>query len=899
MDEENECVIEEVVVPSKTKKLKQALLSFSKVCPPKPLLDNVSSKKRKLESPKESKTAKIIKVSAKENSEEDIEILDNVLNESITSTSSSKNKKEIIDIENDEEKTPDRSQRHDKNKNRKSKSKKSLFSKSKKKESFSPNTSLTKFLMKKNKKDDINTSMDDNTRKKTEQKNISSVQNSNENSDIDVSVVDDNDDGNDDDDDDDDDDEEEEEIVIECTDKCDDTNKSLRVDSDYEIEVSSNDEDNTKVSEKKETTNMNVKGLRTPTQKTKKTDITKNKKVTPKQLQKENSARKRKEREQLRLEKERKREEERENRRREKEEKRKEKEEKERAEREQKKKEKEQKELKKQMEIEQKQKEKEAKEQERRKKEEERKRKEEEKLEFERKKQKEASTFVSFFVPKKQEMKSTEEENNTDVQTFMPFEVKTDMRVAPICRGNLDESQKLSLDSYLNKGDEETINLYLAEMKSKKIIRHKSEKTWPLKAKNDVIVLDDEENDCNSDLVFQPETVADKIRPKLLQFHENRRPPYWGTWRKKSDSISSRRPFSKDSKLFDYEVDSDEEWEEEEPGESLHGSEDEKDEENPDDDEYDVDNEFMVPHGYLSDEEARPDEEEDESMTPETQKFKLKLLGEQFEAERTAKMSKLKPRIIGCVWLGENNSYPENTPKKVVEFLTARHAWVSQIPVVLPSPTNENTEVDGTPASTRKRKVPTEALPDLIRLIHGNTHGKNFLVKEFLTFWNKKAASRDNQISKVSLVTKISEIGRWIPCPDKGQMHLKACWYVSEDIRKQYLGEDEELVLPNRWKYNLTPKRKSEIITDNNDKTEKSEKDATTTDKDKKKVHLITQFTKKITQEEMQRQLTAESNQAVKPKPILQRPPKRAVLISIPKNDKVSKKSIEEDSQDK
>jgi len=50
-------------------------------------------------------------------------------------------------------------------------------------------------------------------------------------------------------------------------------------------------------------------------------------------------------------------------------------------------------------------------------------------------------------------------------------------------------------------------------------------------------------------------------------------------------------------KWFDYEVDSDDEWEEEEPGESLKGSDDERDEENLEENEYDVDNEFMVPHG--------------------------------------------------------------------------------------------------------------------------------------------------------------------------------------------------------------------------------------------------------------------------------------------------------------
>ncbi|KAI4493658.1 hypothetical protein M0804_001834 [Polistes exclamans] len=524
MDVGNDCIIEEVV-PSKTKKMKQARLSFLKLSPSKPLLDNVSSKKRKLESPKGSKTAKIFKVAAKENSAEDIKIID-VLNESKTSNSS-KNNTEITDIENEEEETPDKSQHHDKDKSCKSKSRRSLFSKTKKKESCSPNTSLTKFLMKKN----TSTSMADNMKEKMEWSYISSAQNSNENSDIGSNVVDD----------------DELEIILNDTEKFNSTDKSLCIDSDSEIEISSSDEDNTKVSEKKETANINVIGSSTPMQTRKKIDITKNKKVTPKQLQKENSARKRKEREQLRLEKERKREEERENRRRKKEEKRKEKEEKERAEREQKKKEREQKELKKQLEIEQKQKEKEAKEQERRKKEEERKRKEEEKLEYERKKLKEASTFVSYFVPKKQEIKITEEENNADVQTFMPFEVKTDMRVAPICRGSLDENKKLSLDDKLKKGHTETSNLYLAEMKNKKIIRHKSEKTWPLKAKNDIITLDEEENDCNSDVVFQPETVVNKIRPKLLQFHENRRPPYWGTWRKQSDSINSRRPFSKDS----------------------------------------------------------------------------------------------------------------------------------------------------------------------------------------------------------------------------------------------------------------------------------------------------------------------------------------------------------------
>lgn len=48
-------------------------------------------------------------------------------------------------------------------------------------------------------------------------------------------------------------------------------------------------------------------------------------------------------------------------------------------------------------------------------------------------------------------------------------------------------------------------------------------------------------------------------------------------------------------------MDSDEEWEEEQEGESIDGSAAGSDDEQ-EADEYEVDNEVFVPHGYLSDE---------------------------------------------------------------------------------------------------------------------------------------------------------------------------------------------------------------------------------------------------------------------------------------------------------
>jgi chromatin assembly factor 1 subunit A len=48
-------------------------------------------------------------------------------------------------------------------------------------------------------------------------------------------------------------------------------------------------------------------------------------------------------------------------------------------------------------------------------------------------------------------------------------------------------------------------------------------------------------------------------------------------------------------------------------------------------------------------------------QNPEKQETKLKILGEQFEAERNTKTKKLKPKVIGCVWLNKNNTYPESS----------------------------------------------------------------------------------------------------------------------------------------------------------------------------------------------------------------------------------------------
>jgi hypothetical protein len=72
------------------------------------------------------------------------------------------------------------------------------------------------------------------------------------------------------------------------------------------------------------------------------------------------------------------------------------------------------------------------------------------------------------------------------------------------------------------------------------------------KLKDRVLALDNSEasNDCilvgEDGMESLVSGNPQSLKFKLLQFQENHRPPYWGTWRKQSKWVSARRPFGKD-----------------------------------------------------------------------------------------------------------------------------------------------------------------------------------------------------------------------------------------------------------------------------------------------------------------------------------------------------------------
>ncbi|XP_045776115.1 chromatin assembly factor 1 subunit A-like isoform X2 [Maniola jurtina] len=457
---------------------------------------------------------------------------------------------------------------------------------------------------------------------------------------------------------------------------------------------------------------------------------------TPKRVQKKlESAKKKEEREKERLEREKKKQlekEEREKQKREKDEqKKREKEEKEEAKKkereekeEQRRKEKEEKEKQKELEKkireekeEQKRKEKEEKEEQRRKekeaREDEKKKKQEaleqEKLEQEQKKKKAAEAFVSFFVPKQKAEKESVTTNCVSKNNMLSsFTIKSDMRLAPTTRVSLNDDSKKTLDNLLLEQNVSETSLYIKSLKDGSRKPLTDGKTWPLTDKDDddVMIVEDElppPVDSVSQIITCDSAPHEKLRPKLLAFHDNRRPPYWGTWRKKSSFIKPRQPFKTDE-LLDYEVDSDEEWEEEQDGESLDGSaagsEDEQDA-----DEYEVDNEVFVPHGYLSDEEATLDEDDVQSLSPETQKARLKHLEDEFENEMKKPTEKLKPWFYGLSWETEDGGKPEKCADAIWDYF-GKFSMIMNDPTPLLQPANESVEPEK--KKVKKKKIDGE-----------------------------------------------------------------------------------------------------------------------------------------------------------------------------------------------
>ena len=421
-------------------------------------------------------------------------------------------------------------------------------------------------------------------------------------------------------------------------------------------------------------------------------------------------------------------------------------------------------------------------------------------------------SFASFFV-KKQKAASEPSEPQKENSIFTQFQVKSNMKVAPILRG------PIANDFELNTGVP-TEELYLNKLSKGHFKPGKQSRTWPYASKVDdeIEILEDEEDEddigeeiLNESLIKPSEKKVFK-KAKLLQFHDNQRPAYFGTWTKKEEKISGRTPFGKFAD-FDYEYDSDDDWEEEEQGESLSDEEKDQEEDEKEDEKLDEDDDdgFFVGHGVLDKDELRnDDDEDDEAFDEELEMKKQKLKAQQFEEEyKKKKPTKLKPRVFGCFWNDPAHAHDKDDQVRInhesfIKILNPFKAVVLQqiglIQTSLSKPKVEEKESPST-AEAPKAKVlkefPESAMLDLIKLVHANTNKKPFLAREFVEYWSSKNSG--SKLSQQLTLKKLQEIADY--------QKQERCWKVKDDVLKTFNVIEPEI--PNKWEYLLEVPKKA------------------------------------------------------------------------------------------
>ncbi|XP_031569059.1 uncharacterized protein LOC116303626 [Actinia tenebrosa] len=380
------------------------------------------------------------------------------------------------------------------------------------------------------------------------------------------------------------------------------------------------------------------------------------------------------------------------------------------------------------------------------------------------------------------------------------------MSLAPLLRTKLSKESEQKLDRLMQEQEEDT--LCMKELQKRKPLppyRKERRRTIAAKSNNrkestekdetkdqtDAIEISDEETSDSESVVEIQHEEKKRMKVIFLKFHENNRPPYYGTQRKKSKKISPKDPLKKDEGLLNYEIDSDDEWEEEEPGESLSDDSDGDDDDAEDGEDEDEDG-FMVPHGYLSDDEGIDADDEENQVDSASKEQQQLAKVKAWEAELKRKCKAKKPVCIGCVWPDDKNIH---------EMLQQFEACVLIDEPTIAIRTTSSASADSCSQSMRENStatpdsvnksgmyVPEEAMPDLITLIHRSTAGVAKLINYFKQHWSKKCESTKihpslagkGHISKRQLEAKIKAIAT------KERRSDKTRWYVNSNILNAY-----------------------------------------------------------------------------------------------------------------
>ena len=190
--------------------------------------------------------------------------------------------------------------------------------------------------------------------------------------------------------------------------------------------------------------------------------------------------------------------------------------------------------------------------------------------------------------------------------------------------------------------------------------------------------------------------------------------------------------------------------------------------------------------------------------------------------------------------------------EKLYFLLTAASPTVSRDD--LSASVKTSTAVKGAKA----KQFPEEAVPDLIRLVHGNNNNKMFLAKEFLAFWDRKTgdepvvamaegpntpSGKGGMVSRKKVVDKIQEIAEYRR--GKG-------WMVKAEVLAKF-----GVSSPKSWDYILEQPNKN---TNNEEVSVRPESPAGPA---LAPANLITKFARVLTEEEKEEARARQERDAV------------------------------------
>ena len=276
---------------------------------------------------------------------------------------------------------------------------------------------------------------------------------------------------------------------------------------------------------------------------------------------------------------------------------------------------------------------------------------------------------------------------------------------------------------------------------------------------------------------------------KFLAFHEDYRPPYYGTWSKpRSSIVTGRNPLGRDTDFLDYDVDSEAEWEEgdDEEGEDceIDGPDDDDDEEDKIDGEEGDTRMYNYDDGWLAQDDEYDVEDNEEDNDEDTLAMRKRKAAEAADANKKQGLTLARVCVVAPVFGGiplvEAGSdvldcpelvaeHVDGTEVKIGKDLLSSHKAFDFMPSsencldLFPTPKSKKskkaTDKDGSSSSPAKAQASKEMSQDDLRafakFVHNSTLGsKDKVIEELQTALPDITSSRAQATRKLDSIAE-------------------------------------------------------------------------------------------------------------------------------------------------